>query len=53
MESGVQLAEGIEVDECKRFAEEIKDEIPLLNKEISNIRGQLDNSIIAQIEASV
>ena len=47
LETGMQIAEGREEEDTKRFAQEIKDEVPQLQKKIVAVREQLDKSLIA------
>ena len=47
LETGMQIAEGREEEDTKRFAEEIKIEVPQLQKKIVAVREMLDKSLIA------
>merc|ERR1719230_781964 len=47
LETGMQIAEGREEEDTKRFAQEIKDEVPQLQKKIVAVREQLDKALIA------
>lgn len=50
LDTGVQIAEGREDEDTKRFAAEIADEVPRLKKSISEVREQLDSSIVASLD---
>lgn len=51
LENGVQLAEGRQEEDTRRFASEIEAEIPVLKRRIVGVREQLDASLIAQADA--
>ncbi|KAJ8609534.1 hypothetical protein CTAYLR_006022 [Chrysophaeum taylorii] len=50
LEIGIQIAEGREEEDTKRFAAEIAEEVPRLKRAISEVREQLDSSIVASLE---
>lgn len=51
LENGVQIAEGRQEEDTRRFASEIEAEIPVLKKKIVAVREQLDTSLVAQVDA--
>ncbi|CAM9163466.1 unnamed protein product, partial [Choristocarpus tenellus] len=51
LENGMQIADSVEEEETRRFAESIREEVPKLVKKIAQVREQLDNSLIASLEA--
>ncbi|CAM9277540.1 unnamed protein product [Ascophyllum nodosum] len=52
LENGIQVAESTEQEETQRFAETIREEVPKLAKKIAQVRERLDNSLIANLDAS-
>lgn len=50
LDTGIQIAEGREEEDTKRFAIEIADEVPRLKKSIGEVREQLDSSIVASLD---
>ena len=49
IENNIQIAEANEEEDTKRFAAEIEADIPVLSKDIVELRGTLDNSLIADM----
>ncbi|KAH8045613.1 dynein light chain binding protein [Aureococcus anophagefferens] len=47
LDTGVQIAEGREEEDTKRFATEVAEEVPRLKKRIAEVREQLDQRIVA------
>jgi dynein heavy chain len=52
LESNIQLAEGKEEDETKKFSLQVTEECPKVLKRLSEIRQQLDNSMISEVDAA-
>jgi dynein heavy chain, axonemal len=50
LETGIQIAESVEEEESKRFAEQIRDETPRLRKKILAVREELDNGMISSLD---
>ena len=50
MESGIQKAEATDDEDSARFKKEINDEIPGLNKNIAELRSQLEDSRLKDLE---
>jgi len=51
LESNIQLAEGKEEDETKKFATQVTEECPKVIKRLGELRQQLDNSMISDPDA--
>ncbi|CAM9108105.1 unnamed protein product, partial [Hapterophycus canaliculatus] len=59
LENGVQarkprggVAESMEEEETRRFAETIREEVPKLAKKIAQVRERLDNSLVASMDVA-
>ncbi|KAH8057234.1 dynein light chain binding protein [Aureococcus anophagefferens] len=50
LDTGVQIAEGREEEDTKRFATEVAEEVPRLKKRIAEVREQLDQRIVASLD---
>ena len=50
LDTGVQIAEGREEEDTKKFAGEVADEVPRLRKRIGEVREQLDQRIVASLD---
>ena len=52
LETNIAAAEGKEEDEGKKFSTQVTDEVPKVIKRVQDIRSELDNTMIADVEAS-
>lgn len=50
LDTGLQIAEGREEDDTKRFAIEVSEEVPKIKKSIGEVRERLDSPIVSSIE---
>ena len=52
LETNIAAAEGKEEDEGKKFSTQVTEEVPKVIKRVQDIRSELDNTMIADVEAS-
>jgi len=53
LESGIQVAQSKEDEDTKRFAKEIADEVPLLNRALQATREALEKPKLADLDANI
>jgi len=53
LESGIQVAQSKEDEDTKRFAKEIADEVPLLNRALQATREALEKPKLADLDADI
>lgn len=51
LESNIQLADGKEEEEIKKFSAQVTEECPKVVKRLGEVRQQLDNSMISDVDA--
>jgi dynein heavy chain len=51
LETNIASAEGKEEEEGKKFSTQVTEEVPKVTKRVQDIRSELDNAIIADVEA--
>ncbi|CAM9594527.1 unnamed protein product [Heterosigma akashiwo] len=50
LENGLEIAQGLEEEETKRFAAQVREEVPQLRRKVVGVREALDSALIADAD---